>query len=83
MVLEANPEYLGEAPAISTVIVKYFADPTTMSNAIESGEIDVAWRTLGPVEAIRLMDVEGVTVDKVDAPALRYMVFNHTFTVDE
>jgi peptide/nickel transport system substrate-binding protein len=83
MVLEANPEYLGEAPAIKTVIVRYFADPTTMSNAIEKGEIDVAWRTLGPVEAIRLQSVDGVTVDKVDAPALRYMVFNHQFPYGE
>jgi peptide/nickel transport system substrate-binding protein len=83
MVLSANPEYFGEAPLIPNVIIRYFADPTTMSNAVESGEIDVAWRTLGPVEAIRLQDVEGVTVDKVDAPALRYMVFNHTFTVQE
>ena len=79
MVLELNPEYLGEEPAIKTVIIRYFADPTTMSNAIEKGEIDVAWRTLGPVEAIRLQSVEGVNVDKVDAPALRYMVFNHQF----
>jgi peptide/nickel transport system substrate-binding protein len=80
MVLEANPYYFGEdAPIIPNVIIRYFADPTTMSNAIESGEIDVAWRTLGPVEAIRLMDVEGVNVVKVDAPALRYMVFNHTY----
>jgi len=79
MVLEANSEYFGEAPLIANVIIRYFADPTTMSNAVESGEIDVAWRTLGPVEAIRLQDVDGVTVDKVDAPALRYMVFNHTF----
>jgi len=83
MVLEANPYYFGEAPAIENVIIQYFADPTTMSNAIESGEIDVAWRTLGPVEAVRLQEVEGVTVDKVDAPALRYMVFNHTFEVQE
>ena len=83
MVLEANPEYLGEAPAIKTVIIRYFADPTTMSNAIEKGEIDVAWRTLGPVEAIRLQSVDGVTVDKVDAPALRYMVFNHQFPYGE
>ncbi len=79
MVLEANPEYLGEPPLIQKVIIRYFADPTTMSNAIEKGEIDVAWRTLGPVEAIRLQSVDGVTVDKVDAPALRYMVFNHTY----
>jgi peptide/nickel transport system substrate-binding protein len=79
MVLEANPEYLGDAPAINQVIIRYFADPTTMSNAVEKGEIDVAWRTLGPVEAIRLQSVEGVTTDKVDAPAWRSMVFNHIF----
>ena len=82
MVLEANPYYFGDdAPIIQTVIIKYFADPTTMSNAIETGEIDIAWRTLGPVEAIRLQSVEGVTVVQVDAPALRYMVFNHTYTL--
>lgn len=79
MSLEANPEYLGEPPLIPNVIIRYFADPTTMSNAIETGEIDVAWRTLGPVEAIRLQSVDGVNTDKVDAPALRYMVFNHTY----
>ncbi len=80
MVLEANPEYYGDdAPIIPNVIVRYFADPTTMSNAIETGEIDIAWRTLGPVEAIRLQDVEGLTVEKINAPALRYLVFNHNY----
>ena len=48
MVLEANPTYFGEdAAQIPNVIVRYFADPTTMANAVESGEIDVAWRVLG------------------------------------
>jgi len=79
MVLEANPNYSGDAPAIANVIVKYFADPTTMGNAVEKGEIDIAWRTLGPVESARLQEVEGLTVEKIDAPALRYMVFNHTY----
>lgn len=80
MVLEANPEYFSDdKPLIPNVIIRYFADPTTMSNAVEAGEIDIAWRTLGPVEAIRLMSVEGLTVEKIDAPALRYLVFNHTY----
>ena len=79
MVLEANPEYFGEQPLIPNVIIRYFADPTTMSNAVEKGDIDIAWRTLGPVESVRLMDVEGVITEKVEAPALRYMVFNCTF----
>jgi len=83
MVLEANPEYFGEAPNIPNVIVRYFADPTTMSNAVETGEIDIAWRTVGPVEAIRLQDVEGLTVETISAPALRYLVFNHNFMTNQ
>jgi peptide/nickel transport system substrate-binding protein len=80
MVLEANDLYAGDDPAIiKTVIIKYFADPTTMANAVEKGEIDVAWRTLGPVESTRLQSVEGLTVQKIDAPTLRYLVFNHTY----
>ncbi len=80
MVLEANPEYFGEdVPQIPNVIIRYYADPTTMANAVESGEIDIAWRTVGPVEAVRLQDVEGLTVQRVNAPALRYIVFNHQY----
>ncbi len=84
MELEANPEYFGDdKPNISHVIIRYFADPTTMSNAVEKGEIDIAWRTLGPVEAIRLQSVAGLTVEKINAPALRYIVFNNTYMVGE
>lgn len=83
LVLEANPYYTGEdAPKIKNVIIKYFADPTTLGNAVEKGEIDIAWRTLGPVESTRLSSIEGLTVMKVDAPSLRYMVFNHTYVLD-
>ena len=82
MVLEANTNYFGDDPAIiPNVIVRYFADPTTMANAVETGEIDIAWRVLGPVEATRLMDVGGLTVEKIDAPTLRYIVFNHTYMI--
>lgn len=82
MVLEANEFYFGDdAAIIPNVIVRYFADPTTMANAVETGEIDIAWRVLGPVEAIRLQSVDGLTVEKVDAPSLRYLVFNHNFSV--
>jgi peptide/nickel transport system substrate-binding protein len=84
MVLEANTNYWGEdVPVTKTVIVRYFADPTTMSNAVETGEIDIAWRILGPVEAVRLQSVEGVTVDTIAAPSLRYIVFNHAYEVGE
>lgn len=77
LVLEANPNYIGaDKPFIKNVIVKYFADPTTMSQAIEKGEIDIAWRVLGPVEATRLQSIEGLTVQTVNAPSLRFLAFN-------
>ena len=82
MVLEANPEYTeDDAAIIPNVIVRYYADPTTMANAVENGEIDIAWRTVGPVEAARLMTVDGLTVQTINAPSLRYLVFNHTYEV--
>lgn len=82
MVLEANPEYFDDdKPIIPTVIIRYFADPTTMSNAVEKGEIDIAWRTVGPVEAVRLQSVSGLTVTTINAPTLRYLVFNHNYMV--
>jgi peptide/nickel transport system substrate-binding protein len=82
MVLEANPTYFADdKPIIPRVIIRYFADPTTMSQAVEAGEIDIAWRILGAVEAARLESVEGLTVMKIDAPTLRYLVFNMTYMV--
>lgn len=82
LVLEANPNYIGTPPNIKNVIIRYYADPATLANAVEKGEIDIAWRTLGPVEAVRLQSVEGLTVMTIDAPALRYLVFNHTYKAE-
>jgi peptide/nickel transport system substrate-binding protein len=81
MVLEVNENYWDESvdPYFDRVIIRYFADPTTMSLAVENGEIDIAWRILGPVEATRLQAVEGVNVTRIDAPTMRYLVVNHTF----
>ncbi|GAG71007.1 unnamed protein product, partial [marine sediment metagenome] len=44
MVLEANPDYYGTPPAYKNVVVKYFADSTTMRLALENKEIDIAWK---------------------------------------
>lgn len=82
MVLEENSKYFGkELPYIPNVIVRYFTDASTLSGAMEAGEIDIAWRNLGADEAARLEDVEGVNVRKIIAPALRFLVFNHAYLV--
>ncbi len=79
MVLERNPYYWDAegAPHIDRVIIRYFADPTTLSQAVETGEVDIAWRTVGPVEATRLQSISGLTVMQINAPALRYICFQH------
>ncbi|MBN1201278.1 MAG: peptide ABC transporter substrate-binding protein [Anaerolineae bacterium] len=81
LVLERNPYYwdTDNEPYYDRVIIRYFADPTTLSLAVENGEIDIAWRTVGPVEAARLQEIEGLVVTRINAPTLRYLVLNHAF----
>lgn len=79
VVLEPNPNY---GPGLSDgapqrVIIRYFEDPTQMGLAVENGEIDVAWRTLGPIEAARLGDVEGLTLVNTGGGGIRFLVPNN------
>jgi len=78
LVLEAYDGYPGQAPATPKLIVKYYADPTTMRLAVEGGEIDVAWKTLNPTD---YADLEGAGVLQViEGPGaqIRYICFNVT-----
>mgnify|MGYP001031333719 CR=1 FL=1 len=78
MVLEANPDYYGTAPAHSKVIVKYFADATTMRLAIENKEIDIAWKTLLPTDYEDLAKNPDLQVIEGPGAYIRYICFNTT-----
>jgi peptide/nickel transport system substrate-binding protein len=77
-VLERNPNYKkGFGPnAPDRVIIKYFADATSLALAVENGDIDVSWRILGPPEIQRLSTVEGLTVVNTGGGGIRYLVLN-------
>ena len=45
--MKANPAYWGQQPAYSTVVLKYFKDPTALNNALLTGTINV----IGTVQA--------------------------------
>ncbi len=79
-VLERNPNYKGGFPdnAPERIIVRYFQDATQMALAVENGEIDVAWRILGPPEVQRLSEVEGLGVHNSGGGGIRYLVPNHS-----
>jgi peptide/nickel transport system substrate-binding protein len=77
-VLEPNPYYNGVLkPQVDQIIVKDFADPQTLSLAVQNGEVDVAWRYLGPEIIGQLKGVSGVSVNTVPGGSIRYLIINH------
>ncbi len=74
--MEANEEYTGENVALApTVFVKYFSEPSALKLAIESGEVDVAWRSLSPTDITDLGENDDVEVATGNGAEIRYWVW--------
>jgi peptide/nickel transport system substrate-binding protein len=79
VVLDPNPYYTGNLkPQVDQIIIRYFSDPQTMALAVQNGEIDIAWRFLGPQLIAQLQSVSGLTVGTVNGGAIRFLDINHT-----
>ena len=79
MVFKPNPYYTGDLkPQAKQVIVRFYSDPNTMALAVQSGEIDVAWRFFSPDQLTPLKSVPALTVGTINGGAIRYLVLNHT-----
>ena len=75
-VLEANPEYTGPREAQSPqVFVQYFTDTGPLKEAIDTGQVDVAWRTLSPTDLEDLRGNDEVEVVEGEGSEFRYWVF--------
>lgn len=72
--LEANPDYYGEPPKSTEFVVKFFKDAATMRMAVETGEIDIAWKTLRPIDVVDLKAIGELTIVEVPGPYIRYIV---------
>jgi ABC-type transport system substrate-binding protein len=55
MVLTANPDYWGGAPKVDQLIIKVIPEGSTRLEAVESGELDVAW-ALSPEDVEKARD---------------------------
>jgi peptide/nickel transport system substrate-binding protein len=76
VVLEANENYDGEHPAQSPqIFVQFFKDAAPLKEAIGSGQVDVAWRTLGPTDLNDLKGNDNVEVIEGEGSEFRYWVF--------
>jgi peptide/nickel transport system substrate-binding protein len=78
LVLEAYDGYPGPAPKTPKIIVKYYADATTMRLAVESGEIDIATKTLNPTDYADLEEAGELQVIEGPGAQIRYICFNVT-----
>ena len=79
IVFEPNPYYTGEfKPQVKQVIVRFFPDPQTEALAVQNGEIDIAWRYLGPDLIGQLKGVSGLHVGTINGGSIRYLILNHT-----
>ncbi len=76
LILEANPNFFGDAPKTPKIIIRFYQDATTLRLAIEKGEIDIAWRTLTPVDIESLKKSENLQVVEVPGAFIRYLVLN-------
>jgi peptide/nickel transport system substrate-binding protein len=81
-VFTANEEYDGPRAAQSErVFVQYFQEPSALKQAIENGEIQVAWRTLGPTDINDLKTNDNVEVIEGEGAEIRYWVWQFSTPV--
>lgn len=75
--LTANPNYSGpNTPKTQNINVKTYSSSSNLKLDIQSGQIDVAYRTLTPSDIQNLSSDSSVKVIKGAGGELRYLVFN-------
>jgi peptide/nickel transport system substrate-binding protein len=73
--LEVNPYYSGAKPKNDMVIIRYFADATTMRLALEKGELDFAFKSFNPSDINDLQKMSKIKTIKGQGPYIRYICF--------
>jgi peptide/nickel transport system substrate-binding protein len=72
-VFTANPEYDGpKEPQSEQVFISYYQEPAQLKQAVESGDIDVAWRSLSPTDINDLKSSDSVEVYEGEGSEIRY-----------
>jgi peptide/nickel transport system substrate-binding protein len=75
IVLDRNPQYYGEEPKNDRIVIRYFADATTMRLALEKGEIDFAFKSFNPSDINDLERSDKIHMVKAPGPYIRYICF--------
>lgn len=73
IILDANTDFYGEKPKNDRVVIRYFADATTMRLALEKGELDVAFKSFNPSDISDLEKSDKIKTVKGQGPYIRYI----------
>lgn len=76
IMLEANEDYYGEAPALSRVVIRHVAEAGTQRLLLTQGDVDVA-RDLGPEDMRDLQSSPDITIARVLKPQIFYWNLNN------
>lgn len=80
-VFTANPNFWGSQPKIKQIIIRYFADATTMRLALQSGDADLVYKSLNPSDIQSLSQDSKYTTYKLPGPYIRYLCFETSESV--
>jgi peptide/nickel transport system substrate-binding protein len=75
VVLEANPNYYGEAPKLKRVIYRHMKESSGQRLALENGDIDVA-RNLEPNDVDAVSKKEGISITSAPKGTVYYFSLN-------
>ncbi|MCF7928385.1 MAG: hypothetical protein K9L68_05395 [Spirochaetales bacterium] len=81
VILEANPEYYGEEPPIKRIVIRYYADATTMRLALERGEVDLVYKDLNPSDKEDLIEMGKYPSHEIPSSYIRYLCFETSESV--
>ena len=79
----ANPNYwnaTGGYPKTPNIIVKFYSDSTALALAMNSGEVDIAYRQLGATDIKSFMSNSAYHVWNGPGTFIQYLVFNEKDT---
>ena len=79
VVLKAYPGYWGPQPKISQVVINIYSDASALRAAVQSGAVDIGYRTFNPQDVVSLAkDTNLKEVKSSGSLSIRYLVFNIT-----
>ncbi len=75
VVLQKNSKYYGEEPEIDQIVIRYYADATTMRLALENKEVDLVYKDINPSDKEDLLEMDNYASYEIPSSYIRYLCF--------